>query len=65
MENKLIVTKGEIGGGKDKLGVWDYQAQTTIHKIDKQGPTVCAYVSIHMCICVIYIYRIYIFRILQ
>ena len=25
--------------GKDKLGVWDQQMQTTIYKIDKQGPT--------------------------
>ena len=27
--------------GKDKLGVWDQQIQTTMYKIDKQqGPTV-------------------------
>ena len=23
IENKLVVTKGEREGGKDKLGVWD------------------------------------------
>ena len=22
-ESKLVVTKGERGGGRDKLGVWD------------------------------------------
>ena len=28
------------GGGRDKLGVWDQQIQTTRYKIDKQqGPT--------------------------
>ena len=32
-EDKLI-TKRE--GGRDKLGVWDYQIHTTIYKIDKQ-----------------------------
>ena len=26
--------RGE-GGGRDKLGVWDQQIQTTIYKIDK------------------------------
>ena len=36
-----LVTKGERGWGKDKLGVWDQQIQTTICKINKQqGPTV-------------------------
>ena len=30
-----LVTKGRKGG-RDKLGVWDQQIQTTIHKIDKQ-----------------------------
>ena len=33
-----MVIKGE-GGGRDKLGVWDQQIQTTIYKIDLQGPT--------------------------
>ena len=33
--------KGNGGGRRDKLGVWDYQIQTTIYKIDKQqSPTV-------------------------
>ena len=27
-----MVTKGESGGGRDRLGVWDYEIQTTIHK---------------------------------
>ena len=31
----------ERGLGRDKLGVWDQQIQTTIYKIEKQqGPTV-------------------------
>ena len=34
-----MVTKAERAG-RDKLGVWDWQIQTTIYKIDKQGPTV-------------------------
>ena len=35
-----MLTKGERGG-RDKLGAWDQQIQTTIYKIDKQqGPTV-------------------------
>ena len=34
-------TNGYQRGWGDKLGVWDQQTQTTIHKIDKeQGPTV-------------------------
>ena len=28
IENKLMVTNGERGWGRDKLGVWDYQIQT-------------------------------------
>ena len=36
-----MVTKGERGGGRDKLGVWDQQIQIIIYKVDKQqGPTV-------------------------
>ena len=34
MENKLMVTKGGRGWGRDKLGVWDQQIQTTIDQID-------------------------------
>ena len=35
-----MVAKGESGGVRDKLGVWDQQIQTTTYKIDKQlGPT--------------------------
>ena len=33
-----IVSKGE-GVGRNKLGVWDWQIQTSIHKMNKQhGP---------------------------
>ena len=40
IESKLMVTKGERGGG-DKFGIWDEQIHTTMNKIDdKQGPTV-------------------------
>ena len=36
-----MVTKGERGWRRDKLGVWDQQIHPTIYKIDKQqGPTV-------------------------
>ena len=39
LENKL--SKGERELGRDKLGVWDQQKQTTMYKIDKQQrPTV-------------------------
>ena len=31
--HSLWLPKGE--GGRDKLGVWDKQIQTTIYKIDK------------------------------
>ena len=41
IENKLMATKGKRGQGRDKLGVWDSQVQTTICKIHKQpGPSV-------------------------
>ena len=41
IENRLVVAKGERGWGRDKLGVWDQQMQTTVQKIDKQqGPNV-------------------------
>ena len=36
IEDKFMVTKGEKGWGRDKLGVWDYQIQTTVYKIHKQ-----------------------------
>ena len=33
--------KKKVGSWRVKLGVWDYQVQTTIYTIDKQqGPTV-------------------------
>ena len=31
-----MVTKGKREEERDKPGVWDYQIQTTVHKIDKQ-----------------------------
>ena len=30
-----MVTKWERGWGRDKLGIWDSQIQTTTYKIDK------------------------------
>ena len=37
LENELMVT----GGGRDRLGVWDWHVHTAIFKIDdQQGPTV-------------------------
>ena len=33
-KTNLWLPKGE--GGRDKLGVWDQQIQTAIHKIEKQ-----------------------------
>ena len=39
IEDKLMVTKGKKWSRRGKLGVWDFQIQTTIYKIDKQqGP---------------------------
>ena len=36
IEGKFMVTKGERGERRDKLGVWDEQIQTTMYKIGKQ-----------------------------
>ena len=36
IENKIMVTKGEMGWERDKLGVWYQQIKTTIYKIDRQ-----------------------------
>ena len=36
IEGKFMVTKGERGERRDKLGVWDEQIQTTKYKIGKQ-----------------------------
>ena len=38
-KSNLWLPKG-MGVGRDKLGVWDQQIQTTTYKLDKQGPTV-------------------------
>ena len=36
-----MVAKGEGGGGRAGVGVWDEQMQTIIYRVDKQqGPTV-------------------------
>ena len=41
IENKLMVTKGEMLGGVHKSGAWDDHTHTTIYKIDnQQGPIV-------------------------
>ena len=29
-ENILVLAKGEVGWGKDRMGVWGYQMQTII-----------------------------------
>ena len=34
MQNKLMVTRGKDGAGKDKLEDWDLHIDTTIYKID-------------------------------
>ena len=34
-EIKLMVTKGETWGRRDKLGGWDGPMQTTVYKIDR------------------------------
>ena len=40
IENRRVVAKGERQE-RDKLGAWDWQIYTTIHRIDnQQGPTV-------------------------
>lgn len=40
-KNKLVVTKGDRGGGRGKIGVEDQEIQTTRHKINQlQGCTV-------------------------
>ena len=40
-KKQTVVTKKERRWGRDKLGVWDQEVQTTVHKIDKQqGPIV-------------------------
>ena len=41
LKKKLMVTKGERCGGREKLEVWDSHTHTTIYKIgNQQGPTV-------------------------
>ena len=41
LENKLMVTKGEMWADEDKLRGWDWHIYTTIYKIsNQQGPTV-------------------------
>ena len=39
--HKLVVAKGQERWGRDGLGVWDQQMQSSIYRMDKQqGPTV-------------------------
>ena len=39
--NRLMVAKGDGGWGRNGLGVWYHQKQTSMYKMDKQwGPTV-------------------------
>ena len=33
-----MITKGDDGWERQRLGVWDQQMQTSIYRIDKQGP---------------------------
>ena len=41
IENRPVVAKGKGGRERDELGVWGWQTQTIIFRIDKQqGPTV-------------------------
>ena len=41
IENRFVVAKGEEGWGREVLGVWDQQVQTSIHRMHKQqDPTV-------------------------
>ena len=40
-ENRLLVAKGDGDWGRNGLGVWDHQEQTSMYKMDKQWiPTV-------------------------
>ena len=43
-DSKLVVVELGVGlgvGGKDALGIWDYQVQTITYKMEEQqGPTV-------------------------
>ena len=41
LENKLMVTRGRGGGGRDRLGVWGGHVHTILFKmVNEQGPTV-------------------------
>ena len=40
-ENRLMVAKGEAQQGKEGLGAWGQQMETSIYRIEKQqGPSV-------------------------
>ena len=40
-ENRLMVAKGEAQEGKEGLGAWGQQMETSIYRIEKQqGPSV-------------------------
>lgn len=36
IENKFVVISGEREGVRSYAGVWDYEIQCTLYKIDKQ-----------------------------
>ena len=36
MQNKPLFIKGERGGGRDKLGIWNEQIEITVYKMDKK-----------------------------
>ena len=36
IKNKLMITKGENMGGRDKSRAWDEHTQTIIYKIDNE-----------------------------
>ena len=41
IQNRLMVSKGERVTRREELGVWDYQMQTSIYRLNKQqGHTV-------------------------
>ena len=37
IEKKLVVTNGEREVGRGKVGIWDYESQTTMYKISNKA----------------------------
>ena len=48
---QTMVTKGERGVGRDKLGVWDQQIQTTIHNGKELKKNIHTYICITESLC--------------